>query len=178
MHIQTHILSGWCLANCLPLSPRQRLCSMLAATLADLDGLGIVLGQRHYHQFHHTLGHNIFFVAALSAILAAFSPRRPLSFLWYLTLGHVHLLMDYFGSGPFWKIHYLWPASGFFLRWDNAWEFYSWQNLGTFAVLLAWTVTIALRAGRTPLEAIMPRLDAQLVAAVRRFLRPLNGTRN
>ncbi|MFI5380868.1 MAG: metal-dependent hydrolase [Tepidisphaerales bacterium] len=177
MHLQTHILSGWCLANCLPLSPRQRLCSMLAATLADVDGLGILLGQRYYHQFHHVLGHNLFFAVALSAILAAFSPKRPLSFLLYLALAHVHLVLDYFGSGPLWKIHYLWPWSDYFFRWDNAWEFYSWQNLGTFGLLLVWTVIIAFRAGRTPLEAIMPRLDAQLVAILRK-LRPVTTPSN
>ena len=200
MHIQTHILSGWCLANCLPLSPRQRLCSMLAATLADVDGLGILLGQRYYHQYHHVLGHNIFFAVALSAVLAAVpvaaigdrgggsrsliaatgsscaksngrtTLKRPLIFLLYLALAHVHLLLDYFGSGPLWKIRYLWPASNFFFEWDRAWEFFSWQNLSTFALLLTWTIIIAFRARRTPLEAIMPKLDAKLVAGLRQAL--------
>ncbi len=140
---------------------------MLAATLADVDGLGILLGQRYYHQFHHALGHNIFFAVALSAVLAAFSPKRPLSFLIYLALTHVHLVLDYFGSGPLWKIHYLWPCSDFFFRRDGAWEFFSWQNLSAFGVLLAWIVMIAFRAQRTPLEAIMPRLDEKLVAGLR-----------
>jgi hypothetical protein len=142
---------------------------MLAATLADVDGLGILFGQRYYHQFHHALGHNLFFAIALSAVLAAFSPKRPLSFLLYLALAHVHLVLDYFGSGPLWKIRYLWPASDFFFEFDGAWEFFSWQNLSVFALFLVWTILIALRAGRTPLEAVMPHLDGQIVNALRKL---------
>ena len=39
MHVQTHILSGWCVGNLAPLSPRERLICMTAASIADLDGL-------------------------------------------------------------------------------------------------------------------------------------------
>lgn len=40
MHIQTHIVSGWCAANLLDLTPRERALAMVAASAADLDGLG------------------------------------------------------------------------------------------------------------------------------------------
>ena len=59
MHLQTHILSGWCLGNALPLTGRERLFCMLAASLADVDGLSRVLGQEAYWKYHHTLGHNL-----------------------------------------------------------------------------------------------------------------------
>src|SRR5437016_3393863 len=39
MHIQTHIMSGWCAASLFPLTARQRLACMIAASAADLDGL-------------------------------------------------------------------------------------------------------------------------------------------
>ena len=45
----------------------------------------------------------------------------------------------------------------------GAWEFFSWQNISTAIAFLAWTIWIAVRHGRTPLEAIMPGLDRQLV---------------
>ena len=50
----------------------------------------------------------------------------------------------------------------------HGWEFFSWQNLVAFWVLMAWTVGIAYVCGRTPLEAVAPRLDAQLMHLGRR----------
>jgi hypothetical protein len=52
-----------------------------------------------------------------------------------------------------------------------SWDFYSWQNLSIAAALLIWTLIIAVRKGRTPLEAIMPDLDRQLVRVVRKPLK-------
>lgn len=165
MHIPTHILSGWCLANALPLNARERLLCMLAASLPDLDGLGIVFGQDAYWRFHHIAGHNIFFGLGLSAILAAFAEKRLLTFAACLTLFHAHLLMDYYGSGPGWAIHYLWPVDPYGWKTTAAWELSSWQNRVAFALLLAVTVAIALHKRRTPLELLAPRLDRKLVRA-------------
>jgi inner membrane protein len=169
MHVQTHVLSGWCLANLFPLSPRQRLGAMIAASAADLDGLGIVFGQEAYWRYHHTLGHNLLFGLVLSLILAMIAGRRVGVLFLYLNLFHLHLLMDFFGSGPGWPIAYLWPFSR--QVWDNrhwSWAFYSWENISTAAVFVAWTVLIVRRKGRTPLEALMPNLDRQLVRIFRR----------
>ena len=103
-------MSGWCIANLFPLTSRQRLACMIAASL-----------------------------------------------------------MDFFGSGPGWAIYYYWPFSR--SAWDNriwSWAFYSWQNITTAIVFLAWTIAIAIRAGRTPRELLMPNLDRQLVAWLRK----------
>jgi hypothetical protein len=83
--------------------------------------------------------------------------------LLYLALFHLHLLMDYWGSGPLWPIYYLYPFSDF--KWVNpdSWNLFSWQNTAIAGLLLAWTVWIARRRGRTPLELIAPRLDRLLV---------------
>ena len=103
MHIQTHILSGWCIANCFPCTPRQRLFAMVAASAADIDGVVIVFGREAYWTYHHTFGHNVFTVLLLSGVFAAFTPGRRIgSFLLFLGLFHLHLLMDYYGSGPDW----------------------------------------------------------------------------
>lgn len=166
MHIQTHILSGWCVANCLPFSPRQRLLAMLAATLPDLDGLGIAFGQKAYWDYHHILGHNLAFAILLSIVLTLFARTRHLLCVGtFFTLVHLHLLMDYWGSGPGWPICYFWPFDR--RQWINpdAWPFYSWQNIGAFFVLLGWTVAIAVWRRRTPLELLMPSLDRRLVGA-------------
>lgn len=164
MHIPTHILSGWVVGNAVPgFTARERLFCMLAASLHDLDGLGIVFGERAYWALHHKLGHNVFVGVGMSLAFAAYSTRRTLAFLVYLACFHLHLLMDYFGSGPGWAIHYLWPASDRGWRTSLAWELTSWQNRVAFAVLLLITIAIAWRARRTPLERLAPRLDAKLV---------------
>src|SRR4051794_15526197 len=118
------------------------------------------------------LPHTLPFGLILCLLLAALSPHRLLSFTTYLALFHLHLLLDSYGSGPGWGIAYFWPFSR--RAWVNpaAWEFFSWENLTTAAALIAWTIAIAVRQRRTPLEALMPNLDRQLVETLRRFSRP------
>jgi LexA-binding, inner membrane-associated putative hydrolase len=173
MHVQTHILSGWCAANLLPLTPRQRLAAMIAASAADLDGLGILFGQEAYWRYHHTLGHNLLSGLILSLALTFMTRGKLRAFAVFLGLFHLHLLMDFFGSGPGWPITYLWPFSGH--QWNNSrwsWAFYSWQNLSAAGMLVVWTVAIARTKGRTPLEAVMPKLDSQLVEFLGRAIAP------
>ena len=72
--------------------------------------------------------------------------------------------------GPGWGIAYFWPFNAHSYVNPCAWEFFSWQNITTAGVLLAWTIIIAARKGRTPLELITPDLD-------QRFVRWLRGIR-
>jgi len=167
VHVPTHILSGWVVSNAFPLRPRERLCCMIAATFPDLDGIGILFGQDAYQRWHHVACHSVPFgsmaCAALAVIASRSAKRRwPIGVL-FLALFHLHLVMDYFGSGPGWPIVYFWPFSNFRLVNWQAWELNSWQNTLSAAVLLAATVGIAVRLRRTPLELLMPSLDAQLV---------------
>ena len=169
MHVQTHIMSGWCVGNVLGLTPRERLFSMVAASVADLDGLGILLSREAYWNYHHKLGHNLAFAVLFSSILAAFSNRRLFVFAVYMGMAHLHLLLDYFGSGPGWPLYYFWPFTNFTIEYRSAWEFYSWQNISAAGALLAITLYIAIRHGRTPLETIMPHLDQELVRWLRKY---------
>lgn len=163
MHIATHILSGWCIGNCLPLTARERFFCMIAASVQDVDGLGIVFGQKAYWDYHHIVGHNVFFLALVAGVLTIFSTHRVLAFVSYLLLGHLHLLMDYYGSGPGWGIHYLWPVQAIVLKTEYAWELFSWQNIAAGYALLGWTIVIAIRQHRTPLEYPMPQLNQKLL---------------
>ena len=163
MHAQTHILSGWCIGNLLPLNARQRLFCMLAASLPDLDGLGVIVSQDAYWAMHHKVGHGIAFGVLLSGALAAISPRKMLSFLLYLAVFHLHLGMDVLGSGANWDIYYLWPFSNCRIKTDWGWPLFSWQNITAFFILFAWTIIIAIRQRRTPLELLMPSLDRRLL---------------
>jgi len=162
MHIPTHILSGWCVANLFPINANERLLCMIAATIADVDGIGFFFGEKVYWDYHHTVGHNLFFGLIASSIIAMFATRRLLVAGLSLASFHLHLLMDYFGSGPGWPIHYLWPSHAMILRNHAAWEFSSWQNMAVFAGLSVWTVLIAKTRKRTPLELLLSRFDDAL----------------
>ncbi len=172
MHVQTHILSGWCAGNLLPLTPRQRLFCMMAASLEDIDGLGIVWSQEAYWALHHKLGHCIAFGLILSAVLAALSQKRRLAcFVLFLLLFHLHIGLDVLGSGENWDMFYLWPFSDFRIK-TWGWPLFSWQNILAFFLLLGWTIVIAKRQRRTPLELLMPSLDRQFVDFVSRRTAP------
>ena len=164
MHVQTHVLAGWCLGNLFPFTRRERFFCMLAASLPDLDGLGILFGQESYWDFHHILGHNLAAGLVLSLALCAFSTRRIAAFAVYLGLFHLHLLMDSFGSGQGWGIPYLWPFWRQSFENPFGWAFYSWQNIVAAFGLVGWSVAIMLTKSRSPLELPMPSLDRQLVA--------------
>ena len=169
MHVQTHVMSGWCLGNCWKLSPRERLFCMLAASLADLDGLSLLVSREWYWDYHHKLCHNLLFGLIVSVTLTLFSKARWKTFWIYLGLFHLHLVLDYFGSGPDWEIYYFWPFSSWSIWNPQAWPFYSWQNFSVALAFLVWVIAIAVRLSRTPLEIIMPSLDIQLVNLLRRW---------
>ena len=181
MHIPTHILSGWVLGNLFPLTPRERLGAMIAATVPDLDGLGIVFGERAYQDWHHVACHNLPFCLIACGVLAALSRRIGIGliglFLLYGALFHLHLLMDYYGSGPGWPIVYLWPFSSFkFVNWQS-WELSSWQNTLAAGVLLAITIGIAAMRKLTPLEVLMPSLDAKFTGRSTSAASPTDSAR-
>jgi membrane-bound metal-dependent hydrolase YbcI (DUF457 family) len=163
MHVQTHILSGWCCANLLPCTPRQRLAAMIAAAAPDVDGLAILFGQNAYWTYHHTFGHNLWFALLVGVALALWARPAVATFALCAAMVHLHLYMDYWGSGPDWHIHYLWPMREPIWRNPSAWAFFSWQNITAFLALLAWTIVIAVVRRRTPLELGMPRLNRELV---------------
>ena len=165
MQVPIHLMAGWCTANLLPgLTPRQRLFCIVAAGIPDLDGASILFGQEAFWNWHHKACHNLPFCVIACLAMAMFSPSKVGSFILYAVEFHLHLAMDVVGSGPHWGIYYFWPFS----NWcgDNtpySWAFYSWQNMTIGGALLAWTILIAVIDRRTPLEAMMPKLDRQLV---------------
>jgi len=167
MHIPTHLMSGWCAANLFSLTARERAFCMAAATLADLDGLSRLFGQEAYWDYHHVVCHNLAFAVLMSVVLAAFSVQRAAGFIIYLALAHLHLVLDYYGSGPGWPIRYGWPFADW--TWINpwGWEFSSWQNRVVAGVFLLWTLVIAVVRRRTPVELLTPELDHRFVAGLR-----------
>ena len=173
MQVPTHIMSGWCAASLFDLTPRERFFCMAAASLEDLDGLGAVMGTDSdaYQNYHHLLCHNLTFIVIVAIVLAISSRHHMKALLLYIALGHLHLLMDYVGSGPGWAIAYWFPFSRRAYQTSLAWEFFSWQNLAAAALLLAWVIIIAIRQGLSPVEFITPDLDRRFVQWLRRFAR-------
>ena len=162
-------MSGWCVGNIFNLTGRERLFCMIAATAQDLDGLGIILypiyEQKYYWAWHHVLFHNLLSAIILTTILTIWSKHKLKAALLYFALFHLHLLMDYVGSGELWTIPYLYPFSDkLTLMWKYAWPMFSWQNITAGFILIGWTILIAAKKERTPLEQFMPSLDRQLVA--------------
>lgn len=170
MHAPTHIMSGWCVGNLFRLTAGERMFCMVAASAADVDAVSRIFGEEAYWDWHHVAGHNLLFAVLLSAGLALLSRNLLKAFCVYLALAHLHLVLDYFGSGPGWAIRYGWPLSEWDWRNDEAWEFSSWQNRVTALALLVWVVGIAVVRGRTPVELLTPDLDRRVVARLRRFL--------
>ncbi len=176
MHIQTHVMSGWVVGNYCGLTARERFFCMLAASLPDLDGIGMIFGMESdaYLNWHHILGHNIFFGLLCSVVLTALSSRSRIKcFIIYLALFHLHMIMDFFGSGELWTISYLYPVSKHEFSTEFCWPLFSWQNLLAGFLLLVWCIVIAIRNQRFMLEFIMPKLDAKIcifLTKVFRFL--------
>lgn len=173
MHIQTHCLTGWNIANLLPLGKRERFFAMLVSILPDLDGLTILFGEEAYQDYHHVLSHNLPVLSIFALVPACFSKPRFGCFVFYILILHLHLLMDYYGSGEGWSISYLWPFNSHEFMTGYGWEFYSWQNLTFGGLMVIWMMTIVYRKKRTPLEYIMPGLDRQLVNLIYRWINKL-----
>lgn len=159
MYIQAHVLSGWIAGNYLRINARERFFCMIAAAIHDIDGLGILISQDAYHDYHHIFGHNLLFGVMMSLTLASFSDNKTKCFIIYLALFHLHLLMDLFGSGELWTIAYLKPFSNYELYCEFNWALFSWQNMFINALVLLWTFALIIYKKRTPLEYIMPKFD-------------------
>ena len=144
---------------------------MVAAAIQDIDGLGILFSEELYWELHHKLGHCSLFGMVVSSLLTTVSVNRLKVFPIYLGLFHLHLVMDYYGSGPGWGLFYLWPFHDWEWRNEHAWPFFSWQNLSTAGMLLVWMMWIVVVNARTPLETLMPALDRRFVAWVKGFRR-------
>jgi inner membrane protein len=171
MYIQTHLLSGWCFGNLFGLTPKERFFCILAAALPDIDGFGFLISNDLYWDYHHLLSHNIFFFIAACGILTFFSQHRLKAFLIFMGLMHLHLVMDYLGSGYGWQIKYFWPVSYWSIWYQKAWPFFGWQNKIVALFFVIWTLAIIAIQKRTFFEWPMPSLDKQIIDLIKKFKR-------
>ncbi len=179
----THFLFGWAVANTDSLDRRSRALVTIAGIIPDADGLGVipeVLTRNTSHplpwfsEYHHILGHNLGFavmVTAVSALIAK-TGRWKTALLVAISF-HLHLLCDVIGArgpdGYQWPVPYWLPFSerGQWV-WTGEWALNAWPNFAITFALLLWTLWYTWHAGRSPLELVSPRADAEFVATLRR----------
>jgi len=179
MHIVTHGLLSWLVAEAVPTDRRGRRAITLAGVIPDLDGLGApieVLSDGKlpwFSQYHHQLFHN----GLTSVVVAA------LTWTWCrdwrvglaaLISGHLHLLCDLVGSrgpdGHTWPIPYLAPFGDWSWDWSGQWALNAWPNIVITLAALAAAGWLAARRRRSPLECVHLGLDRHLVGMLRRWM--------
>lgn len=163
VHAELSWLGAWKLVD-----RRDRILVTVAGVLPDLDGLTLLAGEEAYGKWHHVLTHGIVSALAISTVLAVFAKKRLAVFGLALAMFHLHLFCDLLGSGPGWPIYYLWPMSLTELSWSGQWNLASWQNsvIGLSATLAV--LACALPLGRTALELFSLKVDAKVVATLRK----------
>ena len=181
MHIVTHLLIGWTVAEHVTEKPRDRALITWCSVIPDLDGIGLPIdwatralgeGTSFYETWHHVAGHGIAAAAVLTLLCLPFLRRKTLGAAMVFASFHLHLLFDLAGSGggtpgDVWPLHYWWPVSDALIAWSGQWPLTSWQNTTLTVALMTYGLWRGARYGSTPLGLISARADATLVATLR-----------
>jgi inner membrane protein len=181
VHIVTHLLAGWALAEQTKLERRDRAIVAWASVAPDLDGFGLPIdwatramgdGTALYETYHHVAGHGLPAATVFTLACLPFLKRKPLAAVVVFVSFHVHLLFDLGGSGggtpgDIWPLHYWWPFSDALVAWGGQWPLTSWQNTTLTVALMLYGLYRAARYGASPLGLFSPRADAALVQALR-----------
>ena len=177
----THFLTGWLVANTVPLNRRERAVVTLASVAPDIDGIGIVAevltresenSLTWWSDYHHVLGHNLAFglMLAVGSFLLA-TKRWKTAVLACLSF-HLHLLCDLTGGrgpeGYQWPIPYLFPFSKVWQwTWNGQWELNAWPNFAITGIVLMITIYLAWKRGYSPLEMVSASADHTFVETLR-----------
>lgn len=177
----THVLLSWSVGSAFPFARKERLLAVLAGTVPDLDGMGLLWDLwanrgtggdlALWAGYHHVLGHNIAFCLVLVACACFLASRRALACLAVFLTFHLHLACDLAGSrGPdqVWTIPYLLPFSqAGEIAWSGQWPLNSWQNMAITAATLAFVIFTAWKKRISPLEIVSEGANAAFVATLR-----------
>lgn len=181
MHLVTHLLAGWALANAVPLERRDRAIVTVAGIIPDIDALGLVVEHTPLHaviqanwfsEYHHVLAHNLGCALLIGVVSILFCRRRMVAPMLAFAAFHLHLLGDIVGSrgpdGYQWPIPYLLPFSNAWqVAWQGQWALDAWPNIALTLILLGLMFHFAWKRGYSPLEMISPRADAKVIDALR-----------
>jgi hypothetical protein len=182
-----HFIGSWLVATATVGNPRDRRLVTLAGVLPDLDGLGMVVdmaksletGQEntfaYYQRFHHLWLHGWPAALVVAGLLACCAHQRWRVAFWCLVTFHLHLLCDLLGSrGPspadLWPICYSEPLFRHPVWfWTGQWKLDGWQNLLIFLAVFATSLWVAVTRGYSFVEVFSSRLDAVVVAVLRKW---------
>jgi hypothetical protein len=181
VHVVTHLLAGWALAEQTKLEKRDKALVAWASVAPDLDGIGLpvdwtmrALGHDSalYEAYHHVAGHGLPAALIFTLVCLPFLRRKALAAAIAFASFHLHLLFDLAGSGggtpgDIWPIHYAWPFSDSIIAWSGQWPLTSWQNTTLTVALMLYGLYRAARYGASPLGLFSPRADAALVQTLR-----------
>lgn len=162
MNTGAHLQFGWAIAHTRGFSRAERAAVTLAAVAPDLDGLTIVAGpgSDFFFKYHHVLFHNVLSGIVYLVVIAAFFSRRAVVLALCLLSFLSHLLVDYL-TAP-WEMAPFWPVSAVMVNLGSrlpGWVVQYVFQVAGMAAIVACTVWLYLRYGRTPLEIVSPRLD-------------------
>ena len=182
MHVVTHLLMGWVVAEHTVEERRDKGLVAWASVVPDLDGLGLLADWAggsfdavggYYEQFHRILLHGLPGAVLCAALFACFARQKARVALWALVSYHLHLVADVLGSrggGPndFWPIFYLSPLSNALtFEWSGQWPLTSWQNTSITVALMIYAIALAIRRGYSPVGLFSRKADAKFVAVLR-----------
>jgi len=148
LHFLTHVGISWIVAGLARLTPRDRWVVVLAGTLPDLDGIGILWSEHAYVAAHRAAAHSAFF-AVLIVAFAALGTDRPWAAGVLAAISfHLHLLLDVVGTGGL-PIRYLWPLTDWEWSYGGHWVLASWPNAAVMTATALGVVAMDRRRRRT-----------------------------
>jgi hypothetical protein len=190
MHVVTHLLVGWVVAEHTVKERRDKALVAWASVVPDLDGLGLLADWAgasfeavggHYEQFHRVLLHGLPGALVCAALFACFALQKLHVALWALVSYHLHLVGDILGSrgggqNDSWPIFYLSPLSdALTFEWSGQWPLTGWQNTSITVALMIYALALAIRHGYSPVGLFSRKADAKFVEALRARWRAVRG---
>jgi hypothetical protein len=159
-----HLQYGWWFAHWGEFNRSERAAIALAGAAPDLDGLSLLGGSDIYYAYHHILFHNIGSALAVLVLGGIFWWKRKIVWLLVVFSFAMHVVEDYATTS--WNQHPWKPFSDATVNLSS--HLPGWMVQGVFQTtamvfILAMTVWIYSRHGRTPLEILSPALDRLLV---------------
>jgi membrane-bound metal-dependent hydrolase YbcI (DUF457 family) len=164
-----HLQVGSFIANARDYNLRERRLIMLASLAPDADGI-FFFNPDLWGRFHHTFSHNIFSMLLVSAALALYNrSRRAEIFAVCAVSAILQIFIDVVTNDLTWPQKFLRPLTDAQISFGGITD---WKYLNTFQVywvqgflmivILAGTVILYKKKGRTFLELISPRVDRLL----------------
>jgi hypothetical protein len=148
-HVLTHIGLSWIVASLARISVRDRVIVVLAGTLLDLDGAGIVWSQAAYDAWHRAAGHGVVFLALAVGAGLLFAHARWLTAALAALSFHAHLVLDLVGTGGL-PIRYGWPFAERAWAYEGRWVLASWPNVAVMAAVALGVVIVEWRRRGDP----------------------------